>query len=190
MDITEQEKARKALAASSEWLIRKGIAVCLNEGPAAVGKHLATEWGGQQWVAPRIADGRFFALFRTKFRGIKHQIICVSRSEGGAKTGELWLIKEFAEEWAGGGESCRFVLTDASSPKGDRNILFTAAHFNDVAAEKNSAAVSLLSTTDPKHVYDLEPYRYPKEYAESKFAGLRSEADGKGGYRFVAGKAE
>lgn len=185
MDITEQEKAKRAMAESSEWLVRKGVALSLTEGPAAAGKYLAKEWGAQMWVAPRIADGRFLALFRTKFRGIKHQVICVSRSEG-AIVKELWIIKEFAEEWAGGGDSCRFVLTEAASLKEDRKILSFFALFNKDAAQKISA-VFHLENTDPMLVYDLEPYRYPKEYAGSKFEGLHSEADGNGGYRFVTG---
>ncbi|WAC21843.1 hypothetical protein OVA24_10655 [Luteolibacter sp. SL250] len=187
MDITEQKKARQALEESSEWLVRKGIAVFRKDGAAAVGKFLAAEWGVQLWVAPKVGEGRALAHFRTKFRGIKHQVICVSRIEE-AGIEEFWVIKEFAEEWAGGGESCRFVLVKAGILDGDREILSISNSFGEAGGA--NAAAARLSATDARVVHDLEPYRYSKEYAGSRFEGLRSEADGKGGYRFVGNAKE
>ncbi len=174
-------RVEQKLMAASEWLVVNGIATFNASGQDGLFRRLLDGWGVQLWVEPNIDDDRFLARFKIKGRGIYHDIHKLYRAEAGTTAVEYWIVKISSREWSSIPPQTQFLLVEAPDPDGTRRIIHRSERFFYHFDVPGAFSFSL-PLNDRRMIYDMEPWRFVRNYAGTPLADRRIDVDKNGNF--------
>lgn len=167
------KKVAQNLDAASVWVIQEGVRTYSEKGRQGVFRKLLDEWKVQLWVEPWVESDVYLARFAVKARGIHYEILNVSRTKESSQLYEFWVVKITASDWSGVADHSVFYVTETEAVYGTRKILERSHQFiRDYEVAPNRKIH--FPVDDPKVLFDIEAWMFPKSYASSELKDIRA----------------
>lgn len=164
------------LNTASLWLIEEGVHTFRESGKNGIHRKLVDEWGVQIWVDPWIESERYVDGFWIKARGINHEVINLYREKVQDELYEFWVVKVDSEDWSEVGSRSEFFVAKTNNIYGKRKIIIRSDQFIE-AYEVDDSHTIKFPQSDLDVLYELQAWRYPDNYKNSKLKNDIVELD-------------
>lgn len=149
---------------AADWMVLAANAIYLSDGKKPIWRHLVDHWFVQLWVEPRVSDDRYLALFRIKSNGVYFDVLKFAEFGKGEFVFSAWVYKIHGEEWADQENTSIFVLTRRAGD--NTEIVVKESSFSTFESTLPGEVRSRIAY-DNRTLYDLEPWNFPANYADS-----------------------
>lgn len=160
------------LDVAAAWLIEFGTNMAVVSSHDIFWREIYRKFKVLMWVGSRVNDGRYRALFRIKDSGINYDIYNICDVTSGAVIRELWIAKVIGQGWFYMENYTKFYIVDKLNGTEDRKI--HSVYFDYLSVVNDNKNINI---SNPRDIYDMNPYLFPKSYAMSDLYNFSAVID-------------